>query len=415
VLSPFLEMRFVDLIDILVVTALLYSLLALVRRTQAGFVAIGIVIVGALYVAARALGLQLTAMIFQGFFAVFLLIVVVVFQEELRQLFERIAMWSLGRRVVTASPTDPWDTLVRCLADFAREKIGALVVISGAQPIQRHINGGIELDGKLSFPLLKSIFDVHSPGHDGAVIIENDRVTRFATHLPLSKDFRQLAGVGTRHSAALGLAERTDALCLVVSEERGEISIARDGQLKVLKSPQEAGTVVESFLREKRPPEDHSAVWNQMVRSHRAEKAVVLGLVIALWYHFVPGSRPVEFTYQVPIVVQNLPPGFELEGVDPPSVEATFGGLRRAFYLFRSERLQVTVDASLVKLGRRTFQLSDHNLQYPKDLTLREIHPLTVKLSVREQSGRQDAGPAEEMGQSRDDKEQSREDKRSPR
>jgi len=395
VLKPFLEIRMADVVDILLVTVLLYAALALIRRTRAGFVAMGILIVAALYVGARALNLQLTAWIFQGFFAVFLLIVVVIFQEELRQLFERIALWSLGRRELSASSADSSDTVVTCLADFARQKIGALVIFPGTQPIQRQIQGGIELQGTLSIPLLKSLFDPHSPGHDGAVIIENDRVARFAVHLPLSQDFRQLAGVGTRHSAALGLAERTDALCIVVSEERGEISIARDGHLKLLRSPQEAGRIIQGFLREKRPPEDRAATWKQLVRTNLTEKAVVLGLVIALWYLFVPGSRPVEFTYEIPVSVRNLPPGFEVESIDPKNVEATFTGLRRSFYLFRPERLEATIDAALVKLGRRTFELSHQNLQYPKDLTLREIQPDKVKLTVRERSEQEGTQPSE--------------------
>src|SRR6185437_5267675 len=91
--------------------------------------------------------------------------------------------------------------------------------------------GGIELDGKLSAPVLTSIFDPHSPGHDGAVVLEGDRIRRFATHLPLSANFQQLGRTGTRHSAALGLSEVTDALSIVVSEEQGTIAVARNGRL----------------------------------------------------------------------------------------------------------------------------------------------------------------------------------------
>jgi DNA integrity scanning protein DisA with diadenylate cyclase activity len=91
------------------------------------------------------------------------------------------------------------------------------MLIRGNDPLERHITGWIPLDGKLSGPLLKSIFDPHSPGHDGAVLVEQDSITRFAAHLPLSKNLMQLSNVGTRHSAALGLAELTDALCIVVS------------------------------------------------------------------------------------------------------------------------------------------------------------------------------------------------------
>jgi uncharacterized protein (TIGR00159 family) len=390
--NPFLEMRFADIVDIALVATLLYAALALIRRTQAAFVAMGIVMVGVLYIGARALDLRLTAWIFQGFFAVFLIIVVVVFQEELRQLFERIATWSLRRRE-PVDATDAADALITCVNDLARQRIGALFVLPGTQPIQRYIHGGIELGGKLSVPLLKSIFDPHSPGHDGAVIVDNDRVARFAAHLPLSKDFSQLANVGTRHSAALGLAERTDALCLVVSEERGEVSAARDGRLRTLPAPQAAGAEIQSFLRAKRPQPNGYGVWRQLLQGQRAEKVIVLALVIALWYLFVPGARLVELSYDVPVVVRNLPRDLEIESIDPPSVRVSFSGIRRAFYLFREDRLQVVIDGSLAKLGRRTFPISDSDLVFPKDLTLQTLEPEKVKLSLRRAASPGEAAP----------------------
>src|SRR5688572_229367 len=208
--TPFSNIGIPDIIDILFVAVLLYTATAFLKQTRAAFIIRGIFILAAIYILARYLDLQLTAWIFQGFFAIFLIIIVVIFQEELRQIFERIAVWSLTRDDPSLR-SDAADILIGTVADLAKDKIGALIVIEGKDPIARHIMGGIELEGKISEPLLKSIFDPHSPGHDGAVIIKNDQIARFAAHLPLSKDFRQLARVGTRHGAALGLAELSDA------------------------------------------------------------------------------------------------------------------------------------------------------------------------------------------------------------
>src|SRR5919108_578736 len=238
-INPFPTMTLAEVIDIIFVAVLLYTAIVWAQRTRAAFVVRGIVILGAIYIIARYLDLQMTAWVFQGFFAIFLIMIVVIFQEELRQLFEQIALWSLGRNRVPALGSTTSDILVRTLADLAKEHVGALVVIRGNDPIERHITGGIPLEGKLSGPLLKSIFDSHSPGHDGAVLVEQDQITRFAAHLPLSKDLRQLANVGTRHSAALGLAELADVLCLVVSEERGAISVERAGQNVISIFPRE--------------------------------------------------------------------------------------------------------------------------------------------------------------------------------
>jgi uncharacterized protein (TIGR00159 family) len=386
-LAEFLEIQVLDVLDILLVTILVYTTIVLVRRTQAGFVAIGILLLAALYIVARALDLRLTAWIFQGFFAVFLVIIVVIFQEELRQLFERVAMWSLRRNAGIAAG-DASDIVVQCLIDFAREHIGALVVIPGHQPLDRHTHGGIDLNGVLSLPVLKSLFDPHSPGHDGAIIIEDDRIRRFSVHLPLSKDYRQLVGVGTRHAAALGLAERTDALCLVASEERGRISVARDGRLRTLENPQELTAVIQAFVRDKQLRQNPRGFIAQLLRENWVEKLVSFGLVLALWYLFVPGSRPASFSYPVPVKIINLPIGYEAEDISPAQVTVSFAGTRRAFYLFDPAKLEVILDASLAKFGRRTFTISDANLRYPKELTLEELHPGRVRISLKKTEGK---------------------------
>ncbi len=372
-----------DIIDIAFVAVLLYTAMVWARRTRAALVVRGIFILGAIYMIAKELELQLTAWIFQGFFAIFLIIIVVIFQEELRQIFERIAIWSLSPKSAPPIRSEAVDILVGTLADFTKDGIGALVVVRGRDPIERHITGGIELDGNISEPLLKSIFDPHSPGHDGAIIVDGGRITRFAAHLPLSKDFQQLSRVGTRHSAALGLAELSDALCIVVSEERAKISVARDATLRGVGSPQELGAIIQDFLQEKFPPPGGRKISFQLLRENWIAKAVALCLAVGFWYVFVPGSKMVEVTYKIPVAVENLPPNLQLERIQPAEIKATFTGPMRSFYLFERRKLKVIVDASMAEMGRRTFMISKQDVRYPKELSLEEISPNSVKISVR--------------------------------
>lgn len=378
-----MQIGLTDIIDIAFVTVLLYTAIVWFRKTRATLVFVGIIILGAIYIFARQLDLQLTTWILQGFFAIFLIIIVVIFQEELRQIFERIALWGLGRQGTPAVRAGAVDVIVGTLADLAKDKIGAILVIPGNQPIERHINGGIELDGRLTENILKSIFDPHSAGHDGAVIVEKDRVARFATQLPLSKDFNQLVKVGTRHSAALGLAELSDALCLVVSEEKGRISVARDGMLRQINNLQELGSLVQGFLKEKFPSQNPKKVSLQLLRENWVEKAISLSLAIGLWYVFIPGSKVLEITYQIPVRIAHLPADMVLERVDPPNVSVTFGALNRAFYLFEPKKLEVTIDASLAALGRRTFRITADDLKYPKNLQVKELRPEKIKISIK--------------------------------
>jgi len=390
--SPLGQLGIADVVDILVVSLLVSALLGFMRRTQAGFVAIGLGLLGALYVVARAFAMELTAAILGAFFAVFLVIVVVIFQEELRQLFEQIATLSL-RRLGRPAPAvaGQVDTLVGCLRDFARDRIGALVVLPGRQPLGRHVTGGVLCDAQLSLPLLKSIFDPHSPGHDGAVVLERGRVTRFAVHLPLSRSLAQLAGKGTRHSAALGLAERTDALCLAVSEERGEISVAEEGRLEVVTDVQvlrariaRATEASEASPVGRRSWWSRPAAWRALVRRNWRQPVGVLALVSALWVVVVPGGRPVEVTVAVPVAVRALGEQWELESVDPTHVEVTFHGLRRAFYLFDGARLVVELDGSLVDVGRRTFSIGPDDVSFhPPDIRVQAVEPSAVRISVK--------------------------------
>jgi hypothetical protein len=276
--------------------------------------------------------------------------------------------------------------VVRAAADLARTRTGALIVIKGRDPLERHITGGITLDGRLSEPLLKSLFEPHSPGHDGAILIENNRITRFAAHLPLSKDLVQLANVGTRHSAALGLAEVSDALCIVVSEERGSISVARNGLLQKLDNVQELGRIIQSFLMDKFPTHDPStapAIWLQIFRKNWLAKALAIALAIGFWYVLVPGSRSAQVSYDVAVTVNNLPADMEIEEIQPATVSVTFSGPRRAFYLFDTSRTRVVVDASLADRGRRTFNISEEDVQHPPDVAVQDVTPSTIRLSVR--------------------------------
>jgi len=255
------EIGFSGLFDILIVTLITYAFLAALKRTQrSGLIFTGIVIVGVIYLIARKLNLLLTVSLLQGFFTVFLVALVVIFQEDLRYFFERVALWwfkrrlPLHERVSGRLPRREVEILARTLGDLGREKIGALVVIRGKDSIARHLEGGEKVRGLLSEPLLKSIFDPHSIGHDGAVVVDRNLIDKLGCHLPLSINFGKLPGCGTRHSAALGLSERSDALCLVVSEERGTLSVARHGDIWPVPTPAELEEKLEAFYNEIFPP-----------------------------------------------------------------------------------------------------------------------------------------------------------------
>jgi diadenylate cyclase len=383
VLPTLAEIRVTDVIDVAIVSALLWTSIAWLRASRARVALLGLALLGALYWVVQQLHFQLTSWLLQGFFAVVVLILIVVFQDDLRRLFERIATWGLRRQAPRLAPTLV-GTLVRAVAALAAERTGALIVLTGREPLDRHLDGGTFLKGRVSEPLLLSLFDASSPGHDGAVVLEGPTVTRFGVHLPLSNDWDRLDSHGTRHAAALGLAERTDALCIAVSEERGTISLGHDGELKVVRGADQLAPSLEDFVSRSERDRGPLRAKTAPRRMQRwGEGAVAIAMAATLWFVTVPGATLARETRVVPIVVENMPAGYQLAGVDPPRVEVVVQGRRRDLYLARDGSLEVQLDALLVQLGRRTFEVSADQVSHPTGLEIAEIHPGTVKLAVK--------------------------------
>ena len=373
-------MRITDTLDLILVALILWAGIVWLRHTRARLALIGVAIVALVYLTARRLELELTAWILQGFFAVLVLILIVVFQDDLRRLFERVAVWGLRRKAPSTS-LDVVDSLARAVARLAEQRAGALIVFPGREPLERHLDGGIALDARVSEPLVLSLFDTHSPGHDGALVVEGDRISRFAVHLPLSSDRDGVGAGGTRHAAALGLAERTDALCIAVSEERGTVSIARAGGLRTLAGPEALTRAIREFLGDSPVERPVSPFWQRLARRW-PDAALAAGIACALWILLGPGSTVVEMRRSAPVVVENLPEGYALRGVEPNRVQVTISGRRRDLYFSDPAELRLPIDALLVQLGRRTFEVAPSQVQHPNGLRVLEVDPARVRLSV---------------------------------
>lgn len=279
-----------DVFDILLISVFIYFALVLFKQSKSSSVFFGVLMMGVTYLLAKAFNLELTLAIFRIFFSVIIIGLIIIFQKELRQFFEIIiseiiSLWgnSWQRIRHTKTTSRHIENIVHVAERLAQQKIGMLVVIKGKMALDYYLQGGFGLNGIISEPLLHSIFDPSTPGHDGAVIIENDIITKFAVHLPLSEDFQQIKQYGTRHSAALGIAEKTDALSIIVSEERGAISVARDGKLK---SIQEAGQLemeMVKFFEEKFNPQKH----RKFLEINLSEKFFAVIIALLLWYLIV--------------------------------------------------------------------------------------------------------------------------------
>ena len=377
------EIRLSGFLDIAFISVFIYVILILFKQSKARFILTGIVLLGIIYIAAQQLNLSLTTSLLQAFFAVIIIALIIIFQDEIRRFFEQIALWSLNSKLRAGTQISPndgeIDILVETLPELADNKIGALIVIEGKNSISEYMEGGELLDGKLSEALLKSIFDPHSTGHDGAVIIENGKIELFAAHLPLSKNFSQLKNRGTRHAAALGLSEVTDALCLVVSEERGVISFARGGVLKQIDS-QQLKIILKDFYNQEFPSVKKLPAIH--FRSNFKEKIISIAVAVLLWFVFVHESRLVYRSFEIPVKISSPASTLEIENISPEMVNITFLGPRREFYFFKANQVDLLLKITNPQPGTEYLDISESDLNFPEDLSLENIVPKSVSVQI---------------------------------
>ena len=405
------EIGISEFLDILFMSVLIYSVLVWFKRTKATFVLTGIIIIGLVYLLARMFNLVLTTFVLQAFFAVILVAIIVIFQDELRQLFgrvpeklrqffediphklrrfvERLPIWGMNNDLENQKSTSSIhreiEILARTLIDLSREKTGALVVIPGKDIIIRYLNGGVDLNGEISEPLLKSLFDKHSIGHDGAVILEKGCISKFSCHLPLSKNFAKLGNLGTRHAAALGLSELADALCLVVSEERGTIAVARNGEIRQI-GPEQLILVLENFYEEM-SPYGLTKPWYSILTKNYREKAIAFLITISLWFIFVYGSRQVYRSFVIPVDSTAILSQHQITDIEPKELKVTFSGEHRAFYLLNENEIRLSLKIpNSVEDGMKTIIISESNLSYPKDIKLESIEPHIIKVRLKSEN-----------------------------
>lgn len=233
----FIPFTFIDLLDILLVAGLLFVLYKAMKGTNAPYIMVGIVIVYFSWVIVRALNMELLSTILGQIISVGVIALLVIFQPELRRFLFTIGMrqkeldfltrfFSLNRKHSKTS-TSP---IVSACIDMSDNKVGALIVFRRKDDLQFVIEGGIALDANITMSLIKNIFFKNAPLHDGAVIIDNNRIVAAKCILPVTQS-NVPKSYGTRHRAAIGLSEMTDAVVLVVSEETGAISIVKAGKV----------------------------------------------------------------------------------------------------------------------------------------------------------------------------------------
>jgi len=240
----FLEISWFDILDIILVGLLIYQLYRLLKGSLAFSIFIGLVLIYLIYYLVRLLNMELLSGILGQFIGVGVIALIIVFQPEIRRFLLLVGRTSQLRRsriwnqlVGTDLPSrEEREQLVQqivgALVNFTMTNTGAILVFSDTSKLQFFANTGVKVDAEISGKLLESIFEKNSPLHDGAVIIADDKLYAAGCVLPVSENPYLPARIGMRHKAGVGITEHSDAIAIIVSEETGEISYAKNGQLE---------------------------------------------------------------------------------------------------------------------------------------------------------------------------------------
>lgn len=255
----FIQFRWLDAVDIVLVAVLLYQLYRLVKGTPALNIFIGIAIFYVIYRIVRVTGLELFSSIMGKFIEVGIIVLVVVFQQELRRFFLFLGTANLLGRDKLRRALQTWNrdenengldisALVKACRNMSESRTGAILVVTRRNDLKFYANTGDPVEARLTVRMLESVFYKNSPLHDGAVIITNNIIRAARCVLPVTESSQFPANLGMRHRAAVGITEDTDAVAIVVSEQTGEISLARDGELLPRLTPEKLKELLEKLL-----------------------------------------------------------------------------------------------------------------------------------------------------------------------
>jgi len=219
------------LVDILIVAYIIYRLLLVLKGTRAMQVLVGLAFVLIGYGVAKFMGLLAVSWLFDHLFASLLIVVVVIFQQDIRKALSRIGRQPFSTMVTSADEVKMIEEIVKAVVRFRELHTGALMVIEREADLTDLAEGSTPVGAQVTADLLLTIFNTHTPLHDGAIIIQSGRISHAAVLLPLSGNPRLARELGTRHRAAIGISEETDAIVVVVSEETGKISLCMGGRI----------------------------------------------------------------------------------------------------------------------------------------------------------------------------------------
>ncbi|PIE66806.1 MAG: DisA protein [Deltaproteobacteria bacterium] len=373
----FTDLRWQDIVDILLNSYILFRLFVLFRGTNVIRIIMAIAMLWMLERLAVNTGMIVTSWAMQGIIAAAALIIVIVFRNEIASVLKtdnfKSFFWGIPRR----QQHTPIDTIVESVYELARRKLGALIVLPLKKGIDTVAQSGVSWQGKLSREMLLSIFWHGTPVHDGAAIIDGDRIVEVAAILPLSQRSDLPSQFGTRHRAAVGLAEQSDALVVVVSEERGEVTVVKESSIIPIRDNIE----LEKVLRKHAGETDHTGGIRRQTIELGIAAMVCLISITGIWFSFARGLETLV-TLEVPVEFMNRDPRMEIFAASASSVKLQLSGSARLIKSVRPDQVKVKLNLANAVAGHNQIPIARESIALPPGIALKQVDPQILEVTL---------------------------------
>jgi len=386
-MSEFFEtIKWRDFIDIFILAFILYRCFVLFWGTLVFRAVIGISLLWLFNLIVSILGLVVTSLILKGLSAIIVIVAIVVFRNEIRGVISNTNLLSLFIGKPRRRRISDYKLISDAIFALAVKRVGAILVFPRKNSIEHLIQNGILIRAVFSKELIFSIFDNKSPLHDGAVVMDGNQIRIAAVFLPLTTQPSLPLYYGTRHRAALGLSERSDAVIVVVSEERGEVSLVKEGSIKKVLNSENLSSSMEDLLEK-----DVKKVKSNNHKSHFVQdisvKIAFLILALIIWLFFA-GEKESIISHTLPIEFRNLPKNLELLKTSADKAEVQISGGRRILLQLKPEEVRLSLNLEKSESGENTFSLSSKNLSIPPGLNISKINPNEVTVVMEEKKSK---------------------------
>lgn len=376
-MTQFFAIGWQNILDIVLNTYILFRLYVLFRGTNVLRVLLAMGVLLVFRQVAFSMGLIITSWVMQGVIAVAALVIIVVFRNEISSVLKtrdlKSFLWGIPRQQLKT----PVGIIVESVYELARKKVGALMVLPLSKGMESIVQEGVSWQGKLSKEMLISIFWPDNPVHDGAAVIQGDRITDVGVILPLSKRTDLPSRFGTRHRAAIGLAEQTDALIIVVSEERGTITLVRNRQIYDIND----SSVLEKLLIQHAGGNISTGDIKKRTRDLAIAAAVCLVCVTGLWFSVSKGVETIA-TYDVPIEFVKSDQNMEVLSSSASSVRLLVSGSRPLIRALSPNRINVKLNIANTIPGKNSLSVGQSAVSLPPGISVKSIEPSMVDVLV---------------------------------